>query len=63
MKNLQVRYDIKNDELVVYNRNINILFSLDKVKIKGFTLNLKDEKQEFVKLYYKGMVSGYKYFR
>lgn len=61
-ENEQIRYLAYGDELVAYNSNLRQLFIVDKQKVAGFTVNLPQENQEFVKLYFDGFNPGDRYF-
>ncbi|MFW6290438.1 MAG: hypothetical protein ACOC0R_05675 [Mariniphaga sp.] len=61
-ENQRLRYLALGDELVAYNSGLSQLFIVDKEKVAGFTVNLPEEKQTFVKMYFDGFMSGYRYF-
>ncbi len=61
--NIKLRYQAREDQLVAINDNLINFFVVDKETVKGFTLHLEDEEQEFVKLYFDGMTKGFRYFQ
>lgn len=58
----KIRYLAYGDELVAYNSNLKQLFIVDKEKVARFAVNLPEGRQEYVKLYFNGFMSGYRYF-
>jgi hypothetical protein len=61
-EDVHMQYLAYGDELVVYNSNLKQLFIVDKEKVAGFTVNLPQGKQEFIKMYFNGLRAGDRYF-
>ncbi len=61
-ENQKLRYKAFGDELVVFNSNIRKLFIVDKEKVSRFTLKHETGNMHFIRLYFDGLISGYRYF-
>lgn len=59
---IMLRYLAYGDELVTYNDKSRTIYIIDKEIVKGFTIEDENRLEKFVKLYFDGLVKGYKYF-
>lgn len=57
-KNLRIRYNAFNDQLVAYNENLHQMYIPDKSKISSFTVREPGNEQQFVKLYQNSVLGG-----
>lgn len=59
---LKLRYNAFEDKLVVYNNNLRNLFTVDKEKVKSFTVKSLDGEHKFARYFYDGYPAGDRYF-
>ncbi|HKI89279.1 MAG TPA: hypothetical protein VKA38_09645 [Draconibacterium sp.] len=62
-RNVRMRYQAHDDELIVYNNKQRTLFIIDKETVKSFTVQEGTRVHRFVKLYFDGFGKGERYFR
>ena len=60
---LFMRYNAFEDELILYNKNRNSLFTADKENIHSFIIKENGKETEFEKLPYKSYNSSFRFFR
>lgn len=61
-KDLKLRFQAFNNELVVYNNNLRNLYVVDKEKVKSFTIKTPEKNQKFIKYYFDGFPKGERYY-
>lgn len=59
---IKMRYNAFEDKLVVYNDNLRSLFTVDKERVRSFTVNTLDGEHKFVRYFYNGYPAGERYF-
>ena len=59
---IQIRYLMKDDELVVYNKTQKNLFTADKSRIQSFTIFSESGPRKFVKMNYDGIIPEIRFF-
>ncbi|HKI87799.1 MAG TPA: hypothetical protein VKA38_02145 [Draconibacterium sp.] len=62
-RNVRMRYQAHDDELIVYNNNLRTLFIIDKEIVKSFTVQVGTKVIRFEKLYFDGFQKGDRYFQ